>query len=104
MYHYSAGKDRTGIITMLLLSVISMEDIYYANEYALSNEVVSGLRDLAIQHLMKKLDIEHPTAERITQYRADIILNTITRPKKDYGSVYEPSISSAEPRGTSDFT
>lgn len=88
LYHCSAGKDRTGIVTMLLLSLAGVEDDIVANEYALTTEGLGNLRPLIIQHLMKKLGIDHDMADEMTQSPADIMCETLAMLKQNHGGAY----------------
>ena len=58
LYHCSAGKDRTGIITALLLSVLKVDRETIVNEYLLSNyyrreKIANMLQKIKIAKIIK---------------------------------------------------
>lgn len=58
LYHCSAGKDRTGVITALLLSILKVDREIIINEYMLSNyyrkqKVKSMLRKAGVATIIK---------------------------------------------------
>lgn len=55
--HCTAGKDRTGVLCALILSLCGVEDEVIAEEYALTEKGLSEeWKESVIQHLMK-LDV-----------------------------------------------
>ena len=56
VYHCSAGKDRTGIVSTLLLMALGVSDDLIARDYMLTNK----LYDFAWQK-------QHPTADQLSQ-------------------------------------
>lgn len=51
--HCSAGKDRTGIIVALILSLAGASDETIADEYALTELGLGALREVIIRHLLE---------------------------------------------------
>ena len=56
VYHCAAGKDRTGVISILILMALSVDDKTIAEDYLLTDE----LYDFSIEK-------QHPTNEKLSQ-------------------------------------
>lgn len=54
LFHCSAGKDRTGVATAILLKIAGCADDVVAMEYALSEVGLAARREWIIQYLMKQ--------------------------------------------------
>ena len=59
LFHCYAGKDRTGITTMLLLSLVGVPDAAIAEDYSLSEAALSPMR---VKHLASTTDLERQSA------------------------------------------
>jgi len=57
--HCTAGKDRTGVICALILSLCGVPDNVVAYEYSLTEEGLAELKETLITHLMA-----HPALEK----------------------------------------
>lgn len=53
LYHCTAGKDRTGILTAILLLLAGVDEDVIAEEYSLTNQGLAHLRPLFIERLLK---------------------------------------------------
>lgn len=53
MFHCTAGKDRTGLLAALLLSLGGVSDTVIADEYSLTDAGLAPLRELFVERLMK---------------------------------------------------
>ncbi|KAI1639923.1 tyrosine phosphatase [Biscogniauxia mediterranea] len=61
LIHCSAGKDRTGIVCALILSLCGVEDEVVAQEYSLTNLGLATLHDIILNNLMKEpIYRDHP--------------------------------------------
>lgn len=69
LFHCYAGKDRTGMVSMLLLSLADVADDVIAEDYALSE---TGLETMRIKHLGKASD-----QDRIAAINADFSCSPI---------------------------
>lgn len=58
LYHCTAGKDRTGILTALLLLLAGVDKEKIAEEYSLTNAGLEHLRPLFIERLLKNPTLE----------------------------------------------
>lgn len=103
VYHCTAGKDRTGVMSALMLSVVGVDDEVIAHDYSLSREAMDSLvawyranrprpngepNHLATEQAMKYLGAE-----------PEWILRTLTFVRDNYGSVasYLSTIGIGEP-------
>lgn len=53
VFHCTAGKDRTGLLAALLLSLAGVTDNVIADEYALTDIGLAPLRELFVERLLK---------------------------------------------------
>ena len=54
MCHCSAGKDRTGIITALILGLAGVDDNTISKEYALTEVGLGPLKEIMMNHLLEE--------------------------------------------------
>lgn len=52
VFHCTAGKDRTGLLAALLLSLAGVDDEAIAEEYALTDQGLAPLRELFVTRLL----------------------------------------------------
>lgn len=84
--HCHAGKDRTGIIVALILSVIGIKDDEIANDYALSNQNIQHLiSEWRAYEKSKGYDMEQ--FERNNSSLPETIIETLGHIRENYGSV-----------------
>lgn len=53
LIHCTAGKDRTGVICAIILSICGVDDETIAQEYSLTEAGLAGIREEIIANLMK---------------------------------------------------
>lgn len=53
VFHCTAGKDRTGLLAALLLSLGGVSDTVIADEYSLTDAGLAPLRELFVERLLK---------------------------------------------------
>jgi protein tyrosine/serine phosphatase len=95
LIHCTAGKDRTGVICALILSLCGVDDDTIAEEYALTRIGLQSRKSELIEHLLRvaeKMDIEaikgNPeAAERMVGVRKESMLGTLALIRQKYGSV-----------------
>lgn len=56
--HCTAGKDRTGVIVALILSIAGADDATIAREYELTEQGLLPMRPIIIEFLMKEPDLQ----------------------------------------------
>lgn len=72
VFHCMAGKDRTGLLAAILLGLLGVSDDDVTRDYALTEEVVAGLRERFLARMQAQPpDEDHPF--RQLEGRADII-------------------------------
>ena len=91
LYHCSAGKDRTGIITALILKILNFDDATIFNDYLSSNNL---RKDLVYKHLKlaKKAHIIYPkmdvgVLEKLSWIETGYLKATFDAIDQKYGSM-----------------
>jgi protein-tyrosine phosphatase len=86
VFHCAIGKDRTGILSAILLSILEIDDEMIIEDYTLSGPAVQKLREN-----MKKNHVDEEMVKRLPDYfweaapeSMELFLSTL---KKKYGSV-----------------
>jgi protein tyrosine/serine phosphatase len=95
LIHCTAGKDRTGVICALILSLCGVDDDTIAEEYALTMIGLQSRKSELVEHLLRlaeTMDIEaikgNPeAAERMVGAREESMLGTLALIRHKYGSV-----------------
>ncbi len=90
LWHCTAGKDRTGLATMLLLSALGVDEQTVVDDYLLTNDYNRKPADLTTQMLRAQgYDDEFISKAVIAFQLIDeiFIRRTLTHLKENYGSV-----------------
>lgn len=95
LIHCTAGKDRTGIICALILSLCGVDDETVAQEYELTQLGLAARKDEFVAHLLKVAETLNiasikgnpDAAERMFGARKDSMLATLAMVREEYGSV-----------------
>ncbi|KAI5867712.1 tyrosine phosphatase family-domain-containing protein [Durotheca rogersii] len=89
LIHCTAGKDRTGVICALILSLCGVDDEIVAHEYSLTDLGLKSRHDEFIKHLMDNPVLRgNPLgAKRMVSARKDSMLATLAKIRETYGSV-----------------
>lgn len=91
LYHCTAGKDRTGIVTALILKILKFDDTVIYNDYLSSNnlrqKIVYKRLNLAknLHFIYPKLDIG--VLEKLSWIETQYLQTTFIEIDKKYGSV-----------------
>ncbi len=91
LYHCTAGKDRTGIISMLILKILKFDDHTILQEYLMSNnqrqKIIEKRLNLAhhLHVLYPKLDIG--VLEELSWIRKEYLDETYLSINRKYGSM-----------------
>jgi protein tyrosine/serine phosphatase len=79
LFHCAAGKDRTGVVAAMLLSVLGIEDDEIVADYLLSDEAVAPILDrLTSTPLYRRMlagttvEEQRPTAEAMRDFLRDL--------------------------------
>lgn len=85
VFHCHSGKDRTGLITALVLKLVDVPEAAIAEDYALSDAYLSTLYS---EMLDKKADPEERArlAEQLTS-KPDVILSALSHLEEQYGGI-----------------
>jgi protein-tyrosine phosphatase len=83
--HCMGGKDRTGLVTALLLALAGVDDEQIAADYALSEERLRPRHELWFAEA--ETDAERKRLERIAQTPAASIVGVLQELERRYGSV-----------------
>ncbi|PSR94016.1 protein-tyrosine phosphatase-like protein [Coniella lustricola] len=91
LIHCTAGKDRTGVIVALLLSLCGVADEVVAHEYALTDLGLQARRAEFIAQLVAQppLQGKPAEAERMVSSRKENMLATLALVREEWGGVEE---------------
>ncbi len=89
LVHCTAGKDRTGVIVALILSLCGLGDEAIAHEYSLTDLGLAPRKEEIIQQLTRgdALGGDRAKAERMVGASKDNMLGTLAMVRERYGSV-----------------
>lgn len=82
LYHCSAGKDRTGIITALIFSILNVDRETIKNEYLLSNHFLKS----KTEKILRKIKIAKVIKPRLNQH---VILNFMRVDERYLNAAFE---------------
>lgn len=91
LYHCTAGKDRTGIITALILTILKFDKETIYNDYLLSNNYREKLVDKRLNlannlhFLYPKMDVK--VLEKLSWVETDYLDAAFNEINKEYGSI-----------------
>ena len=72
--HCTAGKDRTGVLCALILSLCGVEDHIVAYEYSLTEKGLAEFKEVLIAHLMASLALKGDRNGAINMISAKYVL------------------------------
>ena len=89
--HCTAGKDRTGVLCALVLSLCGVPDDAVAHEYSLTDLGLGHRRDEFVGNLTRSgpLQGNRAAAERMVSSRPEAMLGTLALIRQEYGGVEE---------------
>ncbi|KAI1474658.1 tyrosine phosphatase family-domain-containing protein [Daldinia eschscholtzii] len=89
LIHCTAGKDRTGVICGLILSLCGVPDEVVAHEYSLTDLGLKSRHEELIAHLMDNpsLRSQPEAAKRMISSQKEAMLGTLAKIRNTYGSV-----------------
>ncbi|MFN8440217.1 MAG: tyrosine-protein phosphatase [Caldilineaceae bacterium] len=86
LFHCTAGKDRTGLIAALLLGLAGVEPTVIAEDYALTDRYLTGLKqELRAKAAAVGEDMAH--YERMLESKPEAMCNTLAYIERKYGGV-----------------
>ncbi|KAK1961720.1 tyrosine phosphatase [Colletotrichum sublineola] len=89
LIHCTAGKDRTGVICAIILSLCGVSDEVVAHEYSLTDIGLQGRREEIINHLLttEALKGNLEGARRMISSPKESMLATLAKLREQYGSI-----------------
>ncbi|OTA95442.1 hypothetical protein M434DRAFT_209780 [Hypoxylon sp. CO27-5] len=88
LIHCTAGKDRTGVICGLILSLCGVDDEVVAHEYSLTDLGLKERHEELIAHLMSNPSLRDPAAaKRMISSQKQAMLGTLSKIREKYESV-----------------
>ncbi len=84
VYHCSAGKDRTGVVTGLLLSHLGVERELVIADYALSALAMDALRDRLCERYPQSAESIR-AADAMFEANPETLIRTLEKVDRDYG-------------------
>ncbi|KAK3331153.1 protein-tyrosine phosphatase-like protein [Apodospora peruviana] len=89
LIHCTAGKDRTGVIVAIILSLCGVADHLIAHEYSLTDLGLAPRREAIIDHLIKTPALlgDRARAEIMVSSEKENMLETLKMLRQTYGSV-----------------
>eukprot|EP00286_Rhodomonas_abbreviata_P018085 CAMPEP_0181305760 /NCGR_PEP_ID=MMETSP1101-20121128/9915_1 /TAXON_ID=46948 /ORGANISM="Rhodomonas abbreviata, Strain Caron Lab Isolate" /LENGTH=318 /DNA_ID=CAMNT_0023411725 /DNA_START=267 /DNA_END=1223 /DNA_ORIENTATION=+ len=85
-FYCTAGKDRTGLVSMLVLSALGVSDEDIINDYVLSDTVYADLNDKSA--MVGALQQEQLDPERFLRAPRSVMETTIALLRNDYGGAH----------------
>lgn len=94
LFHCTAGKDRTGVIAALVLSVVGVPDASIAGDYARSHDAMTGLAAWYREHRGTTVGGHAPADDTSVAMsylgaRPEWILRMLDHVHTEYGSAYD---------------
>lgn len=89
MTHCTAGKDRTGVICALILSLCGVPDEAVAHEYSLTDMGLKERKEEFVAHLIRvePLRGDRAAAERMVSSKRESMMHTLSMIREKYGGV-----------------
>ncbi|KAI1101631.1 protein-tyrosine phosphatase-like protein [Jackrogersella minutella] len=89
LIHCTAGKDRTGVICGLILSLCGVDDEVVAHEYSLTDLGLKERHEELIAHIMNNPSLrENPaSAKRMISSQKEAMLGILAKIRETHGSV-----------------
>lgn len=85
VFHCTAGKDRTGMITCLILSLLGVDDKAIVEDYSLSANVYAEMNDH--KAMVGALSQRSLDPKKFLVAPPQVMVDTLAAIRKDYGSV-----------------
>ena len=87
VFHCTAGKDRTGLMAMLLLGALGVSDDDIVTDYELTTQYRSNRRLAILGPEIEKAGVDLETVRPYLTAFAPVMVATIERLHRDYGSI-----------------
>ena len=87
LVHCAAGKDRTGIVTALILAVVGVPDAVIAADYALTARYLNDGNGSALRQLRGSVGVSDRLTPELLASPAALVADMLTRVRARHGSV-----------------
>jgi protein-tyrosine phosphatase len=87
VFHCTAGKDRTGLMAMLLLGALGVSDDDIVTDYELTTHYRSNKRLEVLGPELEKVGIDIEMVRPFLTAQAPVMAATVAKLKADYGSI-----------------
>ncbi len=87
LVHCSAGKDRTGIVVAMVLSVLGVPDEFIAADYALSGSYLDPVQTAVIGQLRENTGLGDNLTEELILSPPQLIMDVLASARSTHGSV-----------------
>ena len=88
LFHCTAGKDRTGFATFLLLTALEVNHQTILEDYLLTNKYLANFTEMASEKLSKNLGIEKAKLKSIFEAREAYLQGAMEVIAQEYGTVH----------------
>ena len=85
VFYCTAGKDRTGLLSMLILSILGASDEEIVNDYILSDNAYKAMNDK--KAMVASLEQEELNPDVFLTAKAPVMLHTLNYVRDNYGSI-----------------
>src|SRR5206468_7178285 len=86
VFHCTAGKDRTGLMAMLLLGALGVSDDDIVADYELTTHYRSNKRLAVLGPELEKVGVDLETVRPFLTAQAPVMAATVARLHRDHGS------------------
>ncbi|KAL7922801.1 protein-tyrosine phosphatase-like protein [Trichoderma austrokoningii] len=89
LVHCTAGKDRTGVLCALILSLCDVPDAAVAEEYGLTTQGMAAAKPALVKYLVSTPAFagDEEGAERMLSSKPEAMVATLAMVRKEWGSV-----------------
>ena len=87
VFHCTAGKDRTGLMAMLLLGALGVSDDDIVTDYELTTHYRSNKRLAVLGPELEKAGVDLETVRPYLTAQAPVMAATLARLRRDYGTI-----------------
>src|SRR4051812_42403704 len=87
VFHCTAGKDRTGLMAMLLLGALGVSDDDIVSDYELTTHYRSNKRIEILRPQLEKAGVDIELVRPFLTAQAPVMAATVARLHRDYGSI-----------------
>ena len=87
LYHCTAGKDRTGFASFLLLNALGVDHETIQADYLLTNKYLESFAEKASEKISKKLDVDQQHIKSIFLAKVDYLDGALDIIAQNYGTL-----------------